>query len=394
MKHGAAKLLLRLIPSTLLAFHLFPAAAGGPEPIKIPVVKTYGELLATTPVREEEFAWPKAAAGKDAMAPKIHLGISRLSSDLHDAVILYLLIEEPVPPKMIEGYEDNLLGPFSVQVERPREEQMLQLKAMEQMARAASMDRPEGGHRLFLKVVPLDAAGTWKIGLQGLKGKIFAEAKITASKESAPVWVPWVPPLKEQQAQEKLQEEEEDPITVEEVSNPKGGAAYPSAKNQGGQIVSKNINPKADLPALWPETPHPKARCYAETNLLTAQLDQPYEIMFPLDHFLTRWWVNGKPAKLSVKEGVADSARAWSGQVPNEDQFQFSIQFDAARLKAKEGDIIGVQLLFCPGGFEYGEARANQLFEAASAFKAMDLSVLLPRVNFVWKDGKLQPKGS
>lgn len=391
MKHGVFHQAIRFVPAALLALYLFPAAAAEPEPAKIPVVKTFGELLAAPTVKEGEFAWPKAAGGKDASAPKIHVGISGLSSDLHDGIILYLLIEEPAPFHLIENFPSDFLGPFPVTVEGPQEAPQVKLAESRQLAENLA-EMPEGGHRLFMKTIPMTSPGTCKIGLTGIKGETFAAAKVEVSRESAQLWTPWAEPL--QKAREEAAEGGEDPISVEDVSNPKSGAAFPKAENSSGQIVAKNTDPKTSLPALWPEAPHPKARCYLETNLLTVQLDQPYEIMFPLRHFLTRWWVNGKAARLSPKVEELEALRAWCGHVPNEDQFQFAIEFAADRLGAKDGDVIGVQLLFCPGGWEYGKEEMEKLAESAVSDRTMSLSVLLPRVDFVWKDGKLQPRES
>jgi hypothetical protein len=80
------------------------------------------------------------------------------------------------------------------------------------------------------------------------------------------------------------------------------------------------------------------------------------------DHFLARWWVNGEPF---VSAGP-DELFGGSKQVEDArgNSVPMKVCLDLQKLGAKPGDTIGVQLLYCPSGFqhlEYENERASRL---------------------------------
>lgn len=396
----------RLAFFILAAWLCFPALRAEDKVLpKISVVKTYGELLAAKPVFDEDAAaWNSRQPGNSPYwgkaRIKLYLGINGDSFPLHGSAVLFCLVEAPDEINLQPLAEGNALGPFSVDItEPPRIKNLILICKMEQQ-------RKLGGYQLYMKPIPLDQPGTWKIRLmdprlqgQNQKNPVsIAQASFEVSKEADPRWYPWGLPLKgEYQISDQQKEDGPPRYLITGISNPAGGPAAPWSDGGEAFSVDKKVDPKTPLPQTFTKEPSSLLPLQAGTNRVILKVPGDCGgIEEGRDAFLTRWWLNGKPLVLSEEQPILQDAQSAGGGMARAIGLEdigiitMEIQFDPQRFGAKEGDEIGLQLLFCPRGWAYeGDyGRMMRCYESASAV----LSRMSSRVDFIWKGGKLLPK--
>lgn len=391
----SAFLLVLLLPLQLSAEDL-PLA-------KVPVVHTWKDLLALKPLIDADWrSWPPRAEGlepAEAGRIKIRVGIDRTASKLNDAAVLYCLAESAERTRL-PSQNETCLGPLQVTVESPKPPPHALAEDKKVLQDALQPARP---YRLFLKVIPLTQPGKYKIKIaewvdtsgQG-KTRDIAIAEVEVGDESIHLWYPWQNLPKEEKKEsassQKSAEAAEDTETAL-VSNPEGGPALPTIEGWIDQIVSKETDPDWVLPRPIPEALEDGNVVFTKQDTILVRLKDNYDLYWAADYFLTRWWVNGKPVKLSEKYQPVMEAREEARAVIPSNQVNFDIKFAPGHLGAKEGDEIGLQLLFCPFHWAY-TSDINALTRAIPNLDENEkpsLSQLLPRVNFVWKGGHLAP---
>ncbi|HEY5793026.1 MAG TPA: hypothetical protein VIS74_06995, partial [Chthoniobacterales bacterium] len=98
----------------------------------------------------------------------------------------------------------------------------------------------------------------------------------------------------------------------------------------------------------------------------------------------------------SGKVDEAGKSRAYNGAVIPIGQVRFDIRFDPKPLSVSEGDEVGLQLLFCPFGWQWSASARPQMKMSAQAalleVRIPALAKLAPRVNYVWNGKSLIPK--
>ncbi len=71
----------------------------------------------------------------------------------------------------------------------------------------------------------------------------------------------------------------------------------------------------------------------------------------PGSHLLCRWWVNGKPFVPEQVDPIPEKGDGSLGALDEEEDLQIELKIAPKTLKAKSGDQIELQLLYCPTGW-------------------------------------------
>jgi len=342
---------------------------------QIQVTHTWGDLLKTKPLNVESnrviFPGTKPTALGKPVPISVWIGIDRDRAARNGAVVLYCLAKGvsffPPPP------ED--FGPLRVGVQEPGRPTIAPVVAMtcdwDMVLQPPNFLPRDSSYILFTKLVPLGKPGKYVIHLlppfnPDTKGmpKIFAKIEVQVSGNPRLPWSPWGASKKEQLRwlpQGGNVPGMTDTYTSMTVCNPVGAIAIP--KTPTG-FIPYQVAPSLDtpLPQLIPDQPDPQTQLKRVGNNLVVTMSQELEIYFPDDHFLTRWWVNDKPYVPDPNAVDADApmARALAAHVWNVKEVRFDLDFRPERLGAKKGDKIGVQLLFCPEGWQRCEDQLQQ----------------------------------
>ncbi len=247
--------------------------------------------------------------------------------------------------------------------------------------------------RLYMKTVPLRIAGDYQIEVREAVGdpeksdfKPVARAVVKVVEKPGTFWFPWGEPDKEPAADSGSVED----FSHMQVANPVGGVALPEWKGYMGIAIDKIPDGKQPLPQITPADADPGIQLSVKGSRLTVKLaDDEISTYFPDDHFLTRWWVNGKPVQLKVDAPDQKWNRAIGAADVRVKEIRFQMEFHPDRLAVKKGDTVGVQLLFCPQGWEYSgnkamaqEVKAIMLDDGRP--KPLSISRMSNKVEFVY----------
>ena len=368
----------------IAAFAPRPSHAG--EPDKTPtlaIVHTWGELLAQPPITLGPATIGSSHVGQQ---PTYRLGIDCSRADRYGGAVIYCLVTGPYKPAM----KQNFLGPFSVEVKYPAEF-LTPAVALRQISTA---DAPT---HLLLKVIPLNQSGDYTINirepLDDKSGKddkpatdapIIATATITVSKTQSPVWSTW-DDVETEAADTDLQDKKADDGHYEwdDVSAPSATIGLPGWLTGESIPIAAPPDAKLPLPQLIPATPDPGIHLAIQGNWLTVKFDKPItDVAASADHFLTRWWVNGKAFTPEI-DGVVNVEGGGEQAAPSPaSEVRFRIQFHPDLLHAKKGDTIGVQLLHCPQGYIQNGTDEPMTSDPDDTDPA--LSRLTPRLEFTY----------
>ncbi len=383
-----------LILLSLFATGLLHAADAPPAIPSIPVVHTWGDLLATTPITVESDkvlppgSKPKPGDSSKLTTVSVHVGIDRDHSTSYGGALLYCLAKGV----SFLRTTDQDLGPFRVCIHDANGI----TTAEGVMAYWSSIYSTYNGssYLLFTQSFPLGGSGKYVIELlQPLKPgskltpKIFARTEVQVSGEPVLPWSPWGESKKEElrwspQGGDVLGMT--DTYTSMTVCNPVGGIAIP--KTPEPFIIYQEVPARNTLlPQLNPEQPDAETQLKMVGNNLVVTMSRELEIYFPDDHFLTCWWVNDKPyvpdPNIVEEQKLRDlGARIWDVK-----QVHFVLDFRPERLGAKKGDKISVQLLFCTGGWQ----GCGWLSQAAMAKSMRDQGTSLPPANFSFPSNRV-----
>ena len=327
-----------------------------PEGATIPIVHTWGDLLATTPITvESDFAIPGGSAtsppGKQIFV-KVHLGIDRDQAASFGGVVIYCLSERV----SFWSTSFQLLGPFVLSGEEIGAKQPYLQTVRSNFSRAF------GDSRYFLYSGALQPRGPGKYrvslfahnGVYGPTAKPVAVRIVTVTGAPRMPWSPWGESKKEDMRWKGdlgTIRGMTETYTSMTVSNPNGRIGIPQTNTIF--IPQKLPTPGTQLPRLTAEKPDPETHLEKKGNDLVVKMNHEVAIYYPDDHFLTRWWVNDKAfvPDPDAAESNVSTIRSLAARVWNVKEVHFELDFRPERLDAKKGDKIGLQLLFCPAGW-------------------------------------------
>jgi hypothetical protein len=373
------KSFLRSVAVALAAGFLFAHASepAAKNPPAIAEVHTWGELLAQKPI-------VLAAAGNNpGMPATCRLGIDCTRANLYGGAVIYCLVEGK------SGYylSHDSLGPLLIQEAGTGQEKIRQLEG------GATVDPIAAPMYLFMRIIPLTTPGghTYNLCEMHDDSPIVATAKIAVAKEQAQPWHPFLlpetPDSSSDSADSTVGGSDEDIARIEVVI-PTEGIALPALNPPGPFPVKTQPAAKLPLPQLFPTIRDPGMHLGIRGNLLTVTFDKPVVASDPYDLiFLTRWWVNGKLYVPKSTVPVISRAIEWPASWMK--GVAFHIDTLPKGLHAQKGDEIAVQLLFCPGGWDYtGPPRDLAVQEKAMAMVDQDSPIaiarLSPRIDFTY----------
>lgn len=344
---SATVLLIRLmLMSALLGAHAFgmspKADLSGRE---LSVVRTWGDLMKQ----------PSVDAGDGAT---VRLGISATHAAVSSGVLIYCLAD---------GYNyfehPNItlaaLGPLSVSVRRGKESLVVTEIGDPVMLSYKGWNTVHGCTLFFAKSVLIDAPGRYEITIRARSGRELARAAI-ASDDS--FYHPWTPFLMEEDSEWEWVSHWDYTFRQTKpavLSVPGIGIAINGWSGEQLQVFSghanlgydlrgadfKPRNPAARLPPLVPDRPDPHLKLSVQDGLVTITSTPPIDCTRPDWRLLARWWVNDKPFIPQV--GHAPEFGGGEVVYSKMKQLRFRLELNPARLGARSGDRVAVQLLLC-----------------------------------------------
>jgi acetyl esterase/lipase len=287
-------------------------------PARIAVVKTWKDLQSQAPIELGD-------------GVKVRLGLSADRSPQWSSVLLYCLTEGYTPAS--RGIGPEPLGPvhatftFGKWETRP---------GLVRWGAGKEKDWPKASY-LFIRVLPVDQVGVYKVRVNHPKGHRLAETTLEGTNDAFHPWVPWFFLNRDSDSA--------DARPIEGIALPSRFRLVPIASAGPGKT------PSGDLPALFPSAPTPGFRISVQDDDVLIRAETEFTTSHPDYHLLTRWWVNDKPfVPRQIKESWVYPGY---GLVHEGKELRVPLHFSPARLRAKPGDKIGLQLLYCPGEWEW-----------------------------------------
>ncbi len=380
-------------------FGAFPCRAAGDEKTAMPVlsvVRTWGDLAAQKPVMTQ----PSPQDGKPAPAPlACKLGISDSEGEHYGGVVLYCLVEHGGDEAgSLPGR--GTLGPFRVDVgfAEPAD---IQIAKDEQKVSGLFLAVKSGSACLYMKIITLAKVGDYHVQVRKQMDdakqsqlKPVAAATVKVLEKHGMLWSPWGDPDSQPMDAQGLVKEGD--YSLMKVANPAGGVAIPTWQGAYAAVIAKVPDAKLPLPQIIPFEADPGVQLDMKESVLTVKLaDDEVSTYYPDDHFLTRWWVNGKPVQFKPDVPGMNRPRALAAAEKLVKEIRFRMEFHPDRLGVKKGDKVGVQLLFCPQGWGCsGEGIMEAMKSTISVEDKLEpwrISRMSNRVNFVYSGDPASP---
>ncbi len=132
------------------------------------------------------------------------------------------------------------------------------------------------------------------------------------------------------------------------MANPAAGLALPSWCGML-PLQTTGLAGRASLPQLLPKAVDVGFHLSIQGNELSVNASSEFIVVRPDWHFLTRWWVNGRPF-------IPRQVKNWSDQngiISHGKKAYMTMDFDPSRLEAGRGDRISLQLLYSESGWTF-----------------------------------------
>ena len=325
---------------------------------EIPVVRTWGDLLAQEPIEVEP-------------GVKVRLGFEAKSCPAGSGVLLYCLAEGPLPP--ISGSIHDRLGPLHVWV---RAKGAL---LWDNDSSLGIRGQPTSAPRnLFVRLVPVVRAEAFDVRVSTHQGAILRQAVVRGTATPFHGWSPLRPALQEVFPRHPPGEQ---PVTIAACE---GGPSYEALPDWDGLIPYAPSEAKSGitdtsmpLPGLFPATPDPELKLEARSGGLLLTSEKPMEMWCWEDQFLARWWVNNEPLLPGNSAFSLERNGSRTRALERQLQLLLSWQFNAGRVRS--GDRIMVQLLCCGQGWSFLGMESG----LSPAWKSPSRSRLTNKVEFV-----------
>jgi hypothetical protein len=275
---------------------------------RIAVVKTWKELLAQ----------PQIDLGDGV---RIRLGMERARIPHWSGALLYCVTEGYTPSVK----KRNQLGPVYVACIFEKE------KMTEEKTKAGRKAREDlREHRLlFSAAIVADRVGEYQIQVRDETGRLRALGRIDCTPEHFHPWMPWF----------FLREFDLFPKT-----NLVRGIALPTwSSHDPVAIIKHRKQPVMDLPTFLPQTCVMKLALQGKDLLV--QSEEKFIVSRPHGHFLARWWVNDRPFVPAQTQAFWDES--FHELITEDKELRLPLQFEHSYLGSRQGDRIGVQLLYC-----------------------------------------------
>ena len=344
-------------PLCALVLLVAPALVEADEPVPaIPVVHTWGDLLKTQPIEVESDAIilpnGSTAALVSGGRARVWAGIDRDHATAHSGAVLYCLARGLNFSKAGR----TAFGPFWCRVD-PASGWPITVPSGKFMDQDNHIAFTASDYLLFTQTLPLDRPGRDLVGLYSWiqpdknNPRCLASLALPVAGEPALPWSPLENSPLDHWAYVGGPEPLNSTLVSEIVRNPAAIIAVPRARALC--VLHELPHPGTPLPQLISEQPDSGVHLALAGNALLVDVPQRIVSFVPNERFLARWWVNDRPAQLPLnpapqKESTVEDI---SGAPHYGKQIRFTLDFQPDRLNAHPGDRIGVQLLFCPDGW-------------------------------------------
>jgi len=312
-------------------------AAEQPEPRPISVVRTWGELLDAEPVEVD--------------GHKVRLGIEAETFAPGGGVLFYCLADAPgwVPEW------PGAVGPVSVEIEWEGRRNAERI-----MSAAKRIDRRAQGPLLYVGVVAGATGGKLAVlvrpgGAYG-EGPCLARRDMTIAGKAFHGWTRLVPkwPLEKKREGVDAAQWERDRVRVVQNLGVPHAPFRPGSLPIlfDGEVRGRRVrHERADpLPTLFPAKPDPALHWTFDGTNATVESAEPFPDPQPEENLLVRWSVNGEPVipSLDARLQMMQQMRQMPKDRPK--SLRLRVEWDPASIRAKPGDTVRAQLLFCPTG--------------------------------------------
>jgi len=316
--------------------------AAATRPVKIAVVRTYDQLQA-----QPVITLPGGT--------KVQLGLESAECPRNGGALLYCLAGGTFVPK---SRRKGWLGPVRVAAASRRPE--AKTHPVELFARRSAHDL-RNAKALFARAIVPAGKGRTYVSVQDATGREIAIATLAARKDRPNPWTPLLRDKYRRAAEDEAPPNRRVPNWY--VENGRTGPAIPYwdpaavldlvEGRYAGQQAGKY--PKGErLPTCLPRGTHPairaEVRSDAHSTVLTVTAAASIYTCHPKDHFLTRWWVNGKPF---IPKPVMAHLSEGNGVLTRGTRLRLHLLLNPAKLGAKKGDRIRLQLLYCHRGWRW-----------------------------------------
>ena len=346
-----------------LAIILAAATIGRAEqPLRIQTVKTWSQLRETPIVARGEFG-------------EARIGIEAIKAPQWSGVLVYCLVQ-PTSTSEIAGKfnHERVLGPLDCTISRRGEPRMANAMASIQRE-LLPRDVLE---LLYTRAVVIDKPGTYDVEISLRDGQeIIAKAKVIGTDD---MFHPWLAFSRAGRIVDRPRRELDRKIYSASLSTKLRGIALPTHDGMYPVDWSKTNHEYADqrpLPRLIPRKISDGLKLSGGPQQLTIHSDEEMIVARPDWHYLARWWVNGDPF---VPQQPQKQSMDQNGVITSGHRVQIELEFDPQDIGAKSGDVVGVQLLHLPRGWQLVMPGLDQL---QAAHSESDLPRLTNRIEFV-----------
>jgi hypothetical protein len=344
---------MRLLDLSIGIFLLgSPRLAAQAEPLPIKCVTTWEDLL-------------KQPATDLGGGVKVRLGVDSLECPQWSGVALYAYTE---------GFDNwafrkvnrDALGPVWVSV---RFGDVSFDGKQKYGARSRWNGLGDKQPQLFCRFLMADRAGDYRVTVRTENGRDIA--RVTARGTAAP-FHPWSPLLLTRDTQYEYIGDRYRRTAPAKATYAGKGIALPNIlsssgysadgwsplrKGLGGRGEQEGEDElpfgKGPLPKVLPHDIDPNLQLkFSQDKMLVRIVDRHrIDRARPDWHFLCRWWVNGKPF-LPEQVDPIPQMEGGSLHTPDEEEdIQIALGVTAKDLKARSGDQVELQLLYCPSGW-------------------------------------------
>ncbi len=350
-----SRLLLAALPFVVAGLLNGLAPADRPKPARdrLAEVKTWEDLLHQ----------PRLELGEGVT---VRLGVEATRCPVGSGVLLYAYTEGYGADLRSMVLSGNWLGPVLVSVACGGASLDAQIDGI-LISADGVINKQDKRPRLFARVLVVDRPARYRVAVRDEHGKELAAAVVSGTQDPDEPYHTWSPLL-----------------LVEEATHEGGRRTSPAkATYLARGIALPGVDPawglrrdralgRGPLPKLIPERPDPGLKLTVEAGkrlLLRVTAKGPIITVRPDIHFLTRWWVNGRPVYPTPGEPLRilkdEPVRLFNPQLLLDSEAQLEVVRAGGRdpdvviwlklfsrlLRAKSGDRVEVQLLYCPSGW-------------------------------------------
>ncbi len=310
---------------------------------------------------------------------RMRLGLEAATCAAGSGVLVYCLTEGFTPPQSGSG-EDHL-GPARVSltvagVRNSRELSMWSRQIADDQHRALGLP-------LYARMITIPKAGTYVVEIESVPANDFTEARLLATATivgAGEVEHPWGNLGSPSSLVAEMREESADEALVKAIVISCGFTNFFRAiPTWDGLLPLANL-PGADrdlihqlLPTLLPVTPDSRFNLSRHGEVLMLDSEVPMFFCAGCPPFLVRCWINDQPFVPALGSGEMNGGACFQ----DVHRVALHCELDPVALKARSGDRISAQILYCRGGWNWSGESVKHLAQLETSDTDPDLPAAL-----------------